>query len=163
MQINLEDINIVSNIIIKTLQNNNDTFYLDDRFYESKDNWSYLYKYEQNTIIGYKIKEEFIFDKRNMISHYLVLGIAPIGYNKQSKDSSRLFWIYYPGFRKTLAQSHIVSERVSQIENMDDVIYFRDYSGALYKPTNNNPYNVDFKNYPNMYKKTFLKWLWKKI
>ena len=92
-----------------------------------------------------------------MISHYLVLGIAPIGYNKQSKDSSTLFWIYYPGFRKTLAQSHIVSERVSQIENMDDVIYFRDYSGALYKPTNNNPYNVDFKNYPNMYKKNISK------
>ena len=47
-------------------------------------------------IIGYKIKEDMFIDNTRMVSESRIISLCPVGVNSQTKDTTDLYWIYFP-------------------------------------------------------------------
>ena len=69
---------------------------------------------DADSIYKFRIKEEWIFNKRDGKTYARILGIAPLssyttsdGYTVANSERP-LFWIYYPDLRKTLVRNSIV-------------------------------------------------------
>ena len=137
----------LEDIIKESVNNANDTFFYEYRMLNPMRKDSANSVLQNKTVRGYRIYEEFLFDKRSMLSHYRIIGIAPIVYDSVKNDTIEAFWIYFPGLRNNLAKMKVHSPASKQIENMDDLFIFRDFSGAIYKTTNNNPFNTELAYY----------------
>ncbi len=87
-------------------------------------------------IISYKIKEDFVYDIDRNLSETRIIGICPVGINKKTKDTSDLCWIYFPYIREELAKHKISDKKNSLIKSMDDLFFFRYFSGDIYKESN---------------------------
>ena len=82
-------------------------------------------------IVAYRIKEDFFFDKNQMISEYRTLGFAPVYKDDLSGELKELCWFYYPYMRK-----YFKDIKINQGNNQyhfDDVILEREFSGIVYK------------------------------
>lgn len=69
---------------------------------------------DADSIYKFRIKEEWIFNKRDGKTYTRILGIAPVsayttsdGYSVANSERP-LFWVYYPDLRKTLVRNSIV-------------------------------------------------------
>ena len=47
--------------------------------------------------MAWKIKEDIIYDIDRNVSETRIIGMAPVGMNKTTKDTTELYWIYFPG------------------------------------------------------------------
>lgn len=68
-----------------------------------------------DSVFKFRIKEEWVFNKRDGKTYIRILGIAPLstyttsdGYTVANSEHA-LFWIYYPDLRKTLVRNNIVN------------------------------------------------------
>ncbi|MCD2425748.1 gliding motility protein GldN [Niabella pedocola] len=68
-----------------------------------------------DSVYKFRIKEEWVFNKRDGKTYIRILGIAPLssyttsdGYTVENSEHA-LFWLYYPDLRKTLVRSNIVN------------------------------------------------------
>lgn len=68
-----------------------------------------------DSVTKFRIKEEWVFNKRDGKTYIRILGIAPLssyttsdGYTVANSEHA-LFWIYYPDLRKTLVRNNIVN------------------------------------------------------
>lgn len=68
-----------------------------------------------DSVYKFRIKEEWIFNKRDGKTYVRILGIAPLatyttsdGY-KMDNSEHAVFWIYYPDLRKSLVRSNITN------------------------------------------------------
>ncbi len=98
-----------------------------------------LNQIDTNTIelLGFKTKEDWFFDSERMVCESRILGICPIVVNTINKDTSDLFWIYFPELRKYLAQATIVDKKLPlKIKTIDDLFFYRCYYGLIYRFTN---------------------------
>jgi hypothetical protein len=85
-------------------------------------------------LIGYKIKEDCIFDIERLVTESRILGICPVVVNKVKQDTLDLYWIYFPQARKYLAQEKILHTKLpSHIRTLDDVFFYRYFYGQIYK------------------------------
>ncbi|UAY51355.1 hypothetical protein [Ferruginibacter albus] len=137
-------------IICAALLSKKQTAFEDERFKQelSFDTIASIIKSNNSIIIGYKIKEELIFDLDRMVFEYRILGISPqIKSNDQSSD---LFWVYYPDFRKIFAGETIKFPSFKFIKSIDDLFFYRDFSSTLIKTSLNNPFDMSLKNFPGM-------------
>ncbi len=90
---------------------------------------------EEAEITGYRIKLDFYFDLKYMMCFHQVIGIAPE--IKTPEGTSVLGWIFYPQIREILAQKCTKpKEYPTNIQHLDDLIFFRYYSGDVYKVSN---------------------------
>lgn len=88
-------------------------------------------------LIGYKIKEDCIFDIDRLVSESRILGICPVVVNKVNQDTLDLYWVYFPQARKYLAQEKIQHTKLpGHIRTMDDVFFYRYFHGQIYKESN---------------------------
>lgn len=87
-------------------------------------------------IISYKLKEDIIYDNERNLAETRIIGICPVGINKKTKDTSDLCWIYFPYIREALATQKVADKKHTLVQSMDDLFFFRYFSGDIYKESN---------------------------
>lgn len=92
---------------------------------------------EKYNLIGYKIKEDVFFDNIRFIMEYRIIGFCPVAVHKTTGDTINLYWVHYPTTRKFLAQEKINAKHSNPlIKTYDDILFFRDFTGSIYKESN---------------------------
>lgn len=88
-------------------------------------------------IVGFKLIEISFYDIERFVSESRIIGICPLALNKLTKDTTDLYWVYFPEIRKFLANEIIQQkERPSKIITFDDLFFYRYFHGNIYKETN---------------------------
>jgi len=80
-------------------------------------------------IIGFRIKEDFFFDKNRKLSETRILGLAPIYFDSITNQKKEICWFYYPQIRKILVK--INDSRLNS--NLDNLFLERNFYGEIYK------------------------------
>jgi hypothetical protein len=57
-----------------------------------------------NDISGFKIKEDYMIDRKTQHLHHRIIAIAPLVYSTKTKELNALCWIYYPSIKNELAK-----------------------------------------------------------
>ncbi|MFZ9847083.1 MAG: hypothetical protein ACO3EE_02890 [Flavobacteriales bacterium] len=122
--------------LFKVLQkiplNDSVKIYKDDEFKEaisSKD-----IKLKNTKIVAYKIKEDCFTDNQRFVFETRTIGICPVGINEITKDTSDLYWIYWPYIRVHLAKEKTKEVTLSsRVNTLDDLFFFRNFSSTIYK------------------------------
>lgn len=110
----------------------------DDKFMNQLSRKDLVKFNERNySIISYKIKEDSFYDIERCVFETRIIGICPVGINKSTKDTSDLFWVYYPYERSAWAKVKLKGKGISDnVKTMDDLFFFRDFSSEIYKLSN---------------------------
>ncbi|HSC53798.1 MAG TPA: gliding motility protein GldN [Phnomibacter sp.] len=103
-------------------------------------------EFNDQTITGYRIKEEIIFDRETSRLHFRILGIAPVkavlNDDGSFRDSYTLFWLYYPELRPILARYESYNPRnMGMRMSWEEVFESRYFSSYILKSTLNNPFD----------------------
>lgn len=94
-------------------------------------------------LTGIKIKEDYFYDSKRKIGEFRIVAIAPVitGENDIATD---LCWIYYPEIRALLGEVKCENETACTV--LEDLFYFRRFSGEVIKESNvNNQQVSDYK------------------
>jgi len=130
----------------------NETYCSTSEDFESKMSVEEIKKFNTKDykIISWKLKEDVIFDNERNVSETRIIGICPVGLNIKTKDTTDLYWIYFPLIRKELAK-HKVAEKSNA--SFDDFFFFRHFSSEIYKTSNVNNHQIsDYCNTPEKIK-----------
>ncbi len=98
-------------------------------------------EFDVNGIVGYRVKEEIIFDRETSRMHFRTLGLAPL----KEKDIAGqkvmipMFYVYYPDARPFLAKHEAYNPRnMAQRMSWEEIFESRYYSSTIYKSTISN-------------------------
>lgn len=98
-------------------------------------------EFDVNTIVGYRVKEEIIFDRETSRMHFRTLGLAPL----KEKDIAGqkafipMFYVYYPDARPFLAKHEAYNPRnMAMRMSWEEIFESRYYSSTIYKSTIGN-------------------------
>ena len=79
-------------------------------------------------IIGFRIKEDFFFDKNRKVSETRILGLAPIYFDSIENKIEEICWFYFPQLRK-----HFVTINSSESgSNLDNLFLDRKFFASVY-------------------------------
>lgn len=101
-----------------------------------------------DSIVGYKIKEDWYYNSDLMLGEAVIIGICPVATNRGSGDhfNKDLGWIYFPQLRDELAKEKISAPGLPDyIHTFDDLFFFRYFHGNIYKES--NVYDRELKEY----------------
>ena len=92
-------------------------------------------------VVGYKLKEDHIFDKQRGVMEVRIMGIAPVvasrGDDGEIRGHRTLFWLYYPESRHVLASSHaFLRHNDAEQRTFDEIFTKRLFSGRVTKVSN---------------------------
>jgi gliding motility associated protien GldN len=101
-------------------------------------------EFSPDKVIGYRIKEDWFFDKQRSVMDVRILGLAPLIYAVDEKGEIRegnikipLFWIYYPEARKLLANAEVFNrQNDAERRSFDDIFQKRLFGSYVYKESN---------------------------
>jgi gliding motility associated protien GldN len=101
-------------------------------------------EFSRDKVIGYRIKEDWFFDKQRSVMDVRIVGIAPLIYAVDETGAIRegnikipLFWIYYPEARDLFSKSEIFNPgNNAQRLSYDDVFQKRLFGSYIYKESN---------------------------
>jgi gliding motility associated protien GldN len=98
-------------------------------------------EFNVKAVVGYRVKEEIIFDRETSRMQFRTLGIAPL----REKDFGGqkafipMFWIYYPDARPFLARHEAYNPRnMAMRMNWEEIFESRYYASTIYKSTVRN-------------------------
>lgn len=125
--------NLLFDLLIRNLAGRQITAYKDDEFsiIDSIKQDASSYK-----VICYKIKEDCVLDNVRSLLETRIIGLCPVVINVQKKDTIDLCWLYFPEIRKILAQEKINKGNQTYIKTLDDLFFYRDFYGQIYKEGN---------------------------
>uniref|UniRef100_UPI00404AEF75 hypothetical protein n=1 Tax=Flavobacterium sp. TaxID=239 RepID=UPI00404AEF75 len=83
-------------------------------------------------IIGFKIKEMVLFNKRTQSTEYRILGICPVVFINEYQFTNDLFWIFYPAIRAELASKKVSMIDDKNIRTVEDIFHFRRFNSYIY-------------------------------
>jgi gliding motility associated protien GldN len=95
-------------------------------------------------VIGYRLKEEWFFDKQRSVVDVRIIGIAPIVYDedefgniRESGQKKALLWVYFPEARTMLVNAECFN-RTNDAERrtFDDIFMKRLFSSIIIKESN---------------------------
>ncbi|MCH5596631.1 type IX secretion system ring subunit PorN/GldN [Niabella ginsengisoli] len=110
-----------------------------------------------DSIYKFRLKEEWLFNKRDGKTYVRILGIAPVtsytssdGYTMENSEHA-IFWIYYPDLRKTLVRNNITNPlNIGGYVTWEEVFENRLFESRILKSTldaengfKNTPLKVD--------------------
>ena len=104
-----------------------------------------------DSVYKYLIKEEVVFDKESSRLYTRILGIAPEMPITLSDGTSlgtmrKLFWIYYPELRTTLAKYEVYNPKnFGARMSWEDLFESRMFSSYITKTTLDNPFDQSLK------------------
>jgi len=107
-------------------------------------------EFDPRTVVQYKIKEIWVFDKEASALKVRILGIAPMVSRMNEDGSLRaaipLFWVYYPDMRPVLAKYDVYNQNNDAATmSWEDLFEMRFFSSFVIKE--NNTYNREIKDY----------------
>jgi gliding motility associated protien GldN len=107
-------------------------------------------EFDPRTVVQYKIKEIWVFDKEASALKVRILGIAPMVSRMNEDGSFRaaipLFWVYYPDLRPVLAKFDVYNQNNDAATmSWEDLFEMRFFSSFIIKE--NNTYNREIKEY----------------
>ncbi|MFT4095389.1 MAG: gliding motility protein GldN [Niabella sp.] len=109
-----------------------------------------------DSIYKFRLKEEWLFNKRDGKTYVRILGIAPVtsyttsdGYTMENSEHA-VFWIYYPDLRKTLVRNNITNPlNIGGYVTWEEVFENRLFQSSIIKSSldaengfNNTPLNA---------------------
>lgn len=107
--------------------------------------------FSRDNVIGYRIKEDWFFDKQRSVIEPRIIGFAPIIYAVNDKGEKRegniktpIFWIYYPEARKLLANTEVFNRsNDAERRSFDDIFQKRMFSSIITKESNVYDRNIE--------------------
>lgn len=101
-------------------------------------------EFNRDKVIGYRIKEDWFFDKQRSVMDVRIIGIAPMIYMMDETGNVRegnvkmpIFWIYYPEARKLFANAEVFNrENDAERRSFDDIFQKRLFGSYIYKESN---------------------------
>lgn len=106
-------------------------------------------EFNPDSIIKFRIKEDWIFDKQRSVFEPRIVGIAPmikISAAGQSFDEQPAFWIYFPEVRHLLVTKPVVNRNNDATGlSYDDLFMKRIFSSYVVKES--NPEDLRIKDY----------------
>jgi len=104
-------------------------------------------EFNPDSVLKYRIKEDWVFDRQRSIFEPRIIGIAPLvkpkGVGAADVDYQPAFWIYFPEARQILATKEVVS-RASDATGLsfDDVFMKRIFASYIVKQSNDKDERV---------------------
>ena len=106
-------------------------------------------EFNPDSVVKFRIKEDWIFDKQRSVFEPRIIGIAPmikIQAAGQSFDDQPAFWIYFPEARHVLVTKAVVNrDNDATGLSYDDVFMKRIFSSYIVKES--NPEDLRIKDY----------------
>lgn len=106
-------------------------------------------EFNPDSIIKFRIKEDWIFDKQRSVFEPRIVGIAPmikISAAGQAFDEQPAFWIYFPEARHLLVTQAVVNRNNDATGlSYDDIFMKRVFSSYIIKES--NPEDLRIKDY----------------
>lgn len=101
-------------------------------------------EFSPDKVIGYRVKEDWFFDKQRSVMDVRIIGLAPLVYALNEAGEVRegnikmpLFWIYYPEVRKIFTNNEVFNrENDAERRTFDDVFQKRMFTSYIYKESN---------------------------
>jgi len=100
--------------------------------------------FSPDKVIGFRLKEDWFFDKQRSVMDVRIIGIAPMVYALNEQGEVRegnikmpLFWIYYDEARNLFASAEAFNrENDAERRSFDDIFQKRMFSSYIYKESN---------------------------
>lgn len=97
--------------------------------------------FDPETVVKYRVKEMWYFDKQRSTLRVQILGIAPVVERKDEKGGVNyekpLFWVYYPECRKILAKHQApVAGNLESKMSWEDIFEMRMFTSTITKESN---------------------------
>lgn len=106
-------------------------------------------EFNPDSIVKFRIKEDWIFDKQRSVFEPRIVGIAPmikISAAGQAFDEQPAFWIYFPEARHLLVTQAVVNRNNDATGlSYDDIFMKRVFSSYIVKES--NPEDLRIKDY----------------
>jgi len=107
-------------------------------------------EYNPDSVLRFRLKEDFIFDKQRSVTEYRIIGIAPLVKpnvaGASNLDYQPAFWIYFPDARKVFATKEVVNHHNDATGlSYDDIFMKRMFTGYITKESNDK--NERIKDY----------------
>ncbi len=106
-------------------------------------------EFNPDSVVKFRIKEDWIFDKQRSVFEPRIVGIAPmirISAAGQSFDEQPAFWIYFPEVRHLLVTKAVVNRSNDATGlSYDDVFMKRIFASYVVKES--NPEDLRIKDY----------------
>src|SRR3984957_15627559 len=97
-------------------------------------------EFDADSVIKFRIKEDWVFDKQRSVFEPRIIGIAPMVRLKAGSldlDYQPAFWIYFPDARPILATKEVVNKRNDNTGlSFDDVFMKRIFTSYIVKESN---------------------------
>ena len=96
-------------------------------------------EFNPDSVVKFRLKEDWIFDKQRSIFEPRIIGIAPLVKVKVggSEDYQPAFWVYFPDARQVLATKEVVSRDNDNTGlSFDDIFMKRLFSSYIVKESN---------------------------
>lgn len=109
-------------------------------------------EFDPNSIERFRIKEEYIFDRKTSRMHIRILGIAPVRQvqvNGKVIGDQVLFWVHFPDLRPSLVEVEVYNPKNmgGARETWDDVFLSHRFHGRIIKSTIDNFRDASFKQF----------------
>lgn len=106
--------------------------------------------FDPNSVIFYRVKEDWVFDKGTSTLYCRIIGIAPEKtiYNDDGtvRAYAPMFWLYYPDLRPVLAKYDVFNpHNYYQRMSWEDLFEMRFFAGHIIKQ--DNPFDRSIKDY----------------
>lgn len=100
--------------------------------------------FSRDKVVGYRLKEEWFFDKQRSVMDVRIIGIAPLYFEVDERGNMRegakkipLFWIYFPEARRILANAECYNPRNdAERRTYDDIFQKRMFNSYIMKESN---------------------------
>ncbi len=96
-------------------------------------------EYLSREVIGFKIKEDWFFDKQRSVMDVRIIGIAPVFQSEceGQQFTSELFWLYFPECRYVFQNFFVYNpHNDAQRMSFDDLFWKRDFNSYIHKESN---------------------------
>jgi gliding motility associated protien GldN len=100
--------------------------------------------FSRDKVIGYRLKEDWFFDKQRSVLECRIIGIAPLMWDEDDQGNIRegaimrpLFWVYYPEARKQLVNTEAFNRgNDTERRTFDDIFQKRMFNSYITKESN---------------------------
>lgn len=95
-------------------------------------------------VIGYRLKEEWFFDKQRSVIDVRIIGLAPVVYDEDESGNVReggqkkaLMWVYFPEARNMLVNAESFNrDNDAERRTFDDIFMKRMFASTIIKEAN---------------------------
>ncbi|MEZ4937226.1 MAG: gliding motility protein GldN [Crocinitomicaceae bacterium] len=99
------------------------------------------YFYQSESIVQYRLKEDWFFDKERSVMDVRIIGIAPTAYEKSKSGQitgyRELFWLYFPECRYVFQNYYVYNtHNDSRWFSYDDLFWKRQFNSVIYRSSN---------------------------